>query len=207
MKTYELPVNALPAALLCAAKKDVREYLVGVLIDRQAGRIVGSDGSLMFVGQVPTMKAPSVLLPRTLVERALKTCPKRAEGGIFVEAAPGAVTLKHADGSFTENGSYVDDGTDKRRFFNYERVIPETVSGIPGHYNPELLARGQNALNMYAGNRHPRFAFVGYNGDTAPCVMTLDNATALVVVMPCRAGEPASRDWMRQTAKSENPTC
>lgn len=201
MKAYSIPASALRAALLCAAKKDTRQYLNGVWLDIPQGRIVGSDGARMFVGQIPRGELPAVLVPRDLAERALKTCPKpnRYDEApeFFVEVAPGAVSLKHADGSFTA------DRDQDLQYEQYERVIPAETSGESAQYNLEFLVTAQDALRLYANDKRA-VAAIEYNGD-GPAVLSAAGHNAFALVMPLRTGGPAGRDWLRGEVPDVDP--
>ena len=73
MTTLNIPARSFAAALKCAAKNDVRFYLNGVYLDLPKGRIVGTNGHVMFVGKIEAATLPAVIVPRDLIESALKS--------------------------------------------------------------------------------------------------------------------------------------
>jgi DNA polymerase-3 subunit beta len=199
MRTYEIPVSKLAAALTHAAKNDVRFYLNGVFLDTVAGRIAATDGHRLFCGSLPAIRdgEPGIILPRAVVEaacKAAKAMPKRTrEHAVAVVAASLAgrgvtVSLPLAGWQMTVDRV---DG----RFPDYDRVIPRTVSGLAAEYNPEYLADARDALGLWLGigngTAHVRTYFNGgADRADAACVVTGAGVAALAVVMPMRVDNP-----------------
>lgn len=229
MKGYELKVSALAAALKCAGNKDVRFYLNGVLLDFPRGRIVATDGHRLFCGAIPAVDFPAVIVPRALVEAALKankTLSKRTREGcaLFVNVRTVAmpkteqeparelvtVELNHVLAGFTMEAPAIDG-----RFPEYERVIPGKVTGAPSAYNCQYIAEAAEALALYAENYTSTagcFMQWGMNGPTAdapknegPGVFTLAGVTALVIIMPVRTEAPEAPADMEWYSKPQAP--
>ena len=190
--TVNIPARAFAAALKCAAKNDVRYYLNGVYLDFPKGRIVATNGHIMFVGQIETATLPPVIVPRELVEGALRSLTKRAREtfDIAISIDGDAITLTTAGNSFSGNRI---DG----RFPEYERVVPLKVSGELAQFDADLVATCADALRMYTQEPSPAWE-IQHNGDSAS-LMT--GRGCLCVVMPCRTGGVADTDWYHQPVK------
>lgn len=154
-RTYHyvtIPYTALAAAVTCAAKIDIREYLKAVCIERTTdGKTyaVGSDGRILFAGRVhdnpreePTRPGPwSVVIPRTAVEFALKArkvAPKHL--------APSHIDLAESEGRFSL-GAFEFEPVDDRYPTWRKMVTPDyTTSPTPHQFNPHMLVRASTAL-------------------------------------------------------------
>ncbi len=172
-----LNVQLLKASLECAGKKDIRNYLNGVFIDLiNEDELVycGTDGHILFAAKAKleiTSGNPagtSLIIPRTVIEAALKGVKSQT-----VELA------SIHEGSYRLNQTifYPVDG----KFPDYQRVIPQSVSGEKAVFMPELLVRGSKAINLAVGGRGD----LQHNGSSA-AVMTSSSESVIVVVMPMR---------------------
>ena len=172
-----LNVQLLKGALECAGKKDVRYYLNGVFIDvlnEEELVYCGTDGHILFAAKAPldsTSGDPvgtSLTIPRTVIEAALKGVKSQT-----VELA-----AVH-EGSYRLNQTIFlpVDG----KFPDYQRVIPQEVSGEKATFDPDLLVRGSKAISLSVGGRGE----LQHNGEKA-AVMTSASESVIVVVMPMR---------------------
>jgi hypothetical protein len=186
--------SPLFAALECAAKKDIRYYLQGINIQITkpfTGMVYGTDGHILFAGQLPYDGAVDVPLNLIIPTDAVKRLDKKAE---FTELEFDGQNYLLGGARFVPvDGRYPDIG----------RVIPSIDSSTeqsPGTYNPDLLVRGRAALSLYLGVKpKDTFNFIQRGSDSA--VMHAGVNTCLVVVMPMRAGHEApyagfNRDFM-----------
>jgi hypothetical protein len=193
---YELPISALAAASTFMAKDDVRHYLNGVYLDFPAGRIVSTTGHCLFVGAIPAAACEPVIVPRDMVEQAIKARKGRDKlaGCLAV-----SVTLDRNDGDCRRvefnhvlAGAVFRDNAIDGSYPAYEHLIPRTYDGSCGNYNPQYLADANRALALYEGTDPARsFAKVHQQGPQNAALIT-GLGTALCVVMPVRAddGEP-----------------
>jgi len=194
--SINIPARAFAAALKCASKSDVRYYLNGVYLDFPKGRIVATTGHFMFVGQIERADVPAVIVPRELVESALRSLTKKGREtfDIAVEIdtrAATAITLTSGGNSFT--GQAIDG-----RFPEYERVVPLEVSGEIAQFDADLVATCADALRTYTA-QYTHIAWeIQHNGDDGS-LMT--GQGCLCVVMPCRTGGTADTDWYFQPVK------
>jgi len=186
--------SALFAALECSAKKDIRYYLQGINIQITkpfTGMVYGTDGHILFAGQLPYDGAVDVPLNLIIPTDAVKRLDKKAE---FTELEFDGQNYLLGGARFVPvDGRYPDIG----------RVIPSidnSTEQSPGTYNPDLLVRGRAALSLYLGVKpKDTFNFIQRGNDSA--VMHAGVNTCLVVVMPMRAGHEApyagfNRDFM-----------
>jgi hypothetical protein len=186
--------SSLFAALECSAKKDIRYYLQGINIQITkpfTGMVYGTDGHILFAGQLPYDGAVDVPLNLIIPTDAVKRLDKKVE---FTELEFDGQNYLLGGARFVPvDGRYPDIG----------RVIPSIDSSTeqtPGTYNPDLLVRGRAALSLYLGVKpKDTFNFIQRGSDSA--VMHAGVNTCLVVVMPMRAGHEApyagfNRDFM-----------
>ncbi len=169
------------AALECSAKKDLRYYLQSINIQITkpfTGMVYGTDGHILFAGQLPYDGAVDVPLNLIIPTDAVKRLDKKAE---FTELEFDGQNYLLGGARFVPvDGRYPDIG----------RVIPSIDSSTeqtPGTYNPDLLVRGRAALSLYLGVKpKDTFNFIQRGSDSA--VMHSGTNECLVVVMPMRAG-------------------
>ena len=186
--------SALFAALECSAKKDLRYYLQGINIQITkpfTGMVYGTDGHILFAGQLLYEGAVDVPLNLIIPTDAVKRLDKKAE---FTELEFDGQNYMLGGARFVPvDGRYPDIG----------RVIPQIDSSTeqaPGTYNPDLLVRGRAALSLYLGVKpKDTFNFIQRGNDSA--VMHSGVNTCVVVIMPMRAGHEApyagfNRDFM-----------
>ena len=176
--------SALFAALECAAKKDIRYYLQGINIQITkpfTGMVYGTDGHILFAGQLPYDGAVDVPLNLIIPTDAVKRLDKKAE---FTELEFDGQTYLLGGARFIPlDGRYPDIG----------RVIPSidnSTEQTPGTFDPALLVRGRAALSLYLGVKpKDTFNFIQRGSDSA--VMHAGTNECLVVIMPMRAGHEA----------------
>lgn len=189
-----LKTSALFAALECSAKKDLRYYLQSINIQITkpfTGMVYGTDGHILFVGQLPYDGAVDVPLNLIIPTDAVKRLDKKLE---LTELEFDGQNYMLGGARFVPvDGRYPDIG----------RVIPDITSSIEqtaGSFNPDLLVRARAALALYLGAKpKDAFPFVQRGYDSA--VMHAGVNTCLVVIMPMRAGHEApyagfNRDFM-----------
>jgi len=179
-----LKTTSLLAALECAAKKDIRYYLQGINIQIKkigVGMIYGTDGHMLFAGQLPYDGDYVAELNIIIPTDAVKRLDKKSE---FTE-------LEYDGQNYMLGGArFVPlDG----RYPDIARVIPDITSSTeqaPGTYNPDLLVRARAALSLYLGVKpKDTFNFIQRGNDSA--VMHAGANECLVVIMPMRATNEA----------------
>ncbi|MEX5367425.1 DNA polymerase III subunit beta [Acinetobacter haemolyticus] len=122
MLNFEIPLVVLKAALICAAKNDVRFYLNGVAIDR--GNVVSTDGHRLFYTEIDNInpEMQQVIIPR----EAIEYLSKKATGIKDLKKLV-IVTLNGAEGKLAIQGTDIIerfraiDG----KFPEWKRIIPK----------------------------------------------------------------------------------
>ena len=180
--TFSLNLSALRAALLCAAKKDIRTYLQSVYLDGPRGLIVGTDGHRMFLGKAALPPELQIMIPRDLAERVLKTASKKNPACFAVLLPDNRVRFALADGAAVE-GDLLDPANGK--YPDYARVIPASANNEPAVYNPDYLVAARDALRHYTGNNKADAA-IAYNGTSPGVVHFTGCDEAMVIIMPIR---------------------
>lgn len=207
-ETIIVPIMLLKAALVVAAKNDVRYYLNGVQIQSEGKdlRIVGCDGHRLFVSgdneprDFPEWLQDGFILHRERLSETLGLLGKIGGGNIAIDWAPGhkKANLRTLDGVATI-GIDVLDG----KFPEWRRIV-ESGSSVLGNddrtpldtatvHTKYLKEAGTVAAIMEAVNISP---FVG-KGDVA-MMFTFDAAyPALLYIMPVRCEQKVNEGTMR----------
>lgn len=180
MQKITIDRKALKAASLFAAKKDIRYYLQGVLVESTPleTRLIGCDGHTLgvhrseakgdnegiFTGIIPLDIVAAILKWKSPVRNDDIPVTLTVSGNeIRADYFGNSLLFKCVDGKFPD----------------YRRVVPSELSGEKAFFNPDYLIRirdASKALNV-------SFAF-GYNGDSAALATIGENMIA--VIMPLR---------------------
>ena len=150
-QTLAIPAHALHGMAIAAAKKDVRYYLQGVLLECRGGlpaRLVATDGSILAAWQSEAIAAhdADAILPLEFIKQLPKngiisvTLMDQGERPHQVTATTGNAVLQ----SLAMDGKYPD----------YRRILPDAediTEPTAGHYNPELLKRLNDCARMVLG--------------------------------------------------------
>lgn len=194
MATLNTTINAsaFRAALYAAAKKDVRYYLNGVLLDFPAGRIVATNGHILFCGAIARQDHPPIIVPREVVETALKALGRKNEKRFSIDVevtTPDSATVptvRLAVPGALAAGSCIDG-----RFPDYARIVPREPSGELALFNPDLLTDARDALNAYTGQSVCGYT-LKHNGESTALMAARD---CFCVVMPARIDADADLAW------------
>lgn len=190
---YTIPRNALKAISLAMARNNICYYLNGLLLESSGDtvRLVATDGARMHLMDIeqsePTAPLPDgVIIPRELVEWALKMPTKRAPG-VTVSVVPtppadnGAArppVITVTAGSASMSAPAVDG-----RFPDYLCAIPRDLTGEAGQFNPRYVLDAYLAVLEIAPSAVPELQ---HNG-TGAALMTFGRFAA--VIMPWRCSE------------------
>ena len=177
---FTIETNELKALLLCAAKKDIRYYLNGILFESTPHGIIAAstDGHRLLCINLPNEQAQGVnaLVPRELIEAAVKT------KAIVIQ-----VTFKDQNVTFTSAGQNVSGALTDGKFPDYRRVIPEKVSGEQGNeFNNTYLVDFDKIGSLVNGGK----ASVLQNGPGMSALVHFDNQNVIGVIMPMRHEAP-----------------
>lgn len=180
----ELDWDIVLGALTCAADNEVRYYLNGVYLDWGRGRIAATDGHILFVAEIPVVKMPAVIVPRKVLDICRRDNPTKIK---FCRTGYQLTTDRFESElklTYTPIEHY---------FPDYHKVVPKTVSGEVGHFNPVLLARCAKALGH--GPEGYGAPYVLHNGtEGAAVVVSRAAPKRFCVVMPMRL-EKEKKDW------------
>jgi hypothetical protein len=181
-----LKTSVLRAALICAAKKDLRYYLQGVCIsinNPYVAMVYGTDGRILFAAQLPIIVHESpeaygfqIIIPSDTI----KAIDKKAE---FIDLE----TIEGGAKDYYLLGNARFQAFDAR-YPDISRVVPardafseQTIS----YFDPELLVKGNEALAMYYGTKKGKVFPLSQRGDSSGAIHNNQN-DAVVVVMPMR---------------------
>ena len=120
---FHIPLAVLKAAVICAAKGDIRFYLNGVAIDQ--GNVVSTDGHRLFYVEIDDIdpKLPQVIIPREAIEylskkaTGIKDIEKRVK--ISIDGLEGKLTVQGTD--ITESFRAIDG-----KFPQWKQIIPKS---------------------------------------------------------------------------------
>ena len=179
-----IQASAIRAATICAAKKDIRYYLVGVHIKvahTGFASVIGTNGHIMFAGRATIENMESQQSAAWTMTIPLETCKKisKKADNVILESLP--------------DGNYMIDGIRfapiDGRFPDHTRVITRldqvTGNDTPSQFNYEYLIQGNDALNAYYGGKNIVYPLV-QRGNDAGLIHNGEN-TAVVVIMPIRS--------------------
>jgi len=181
-----LKTSVLRAALICAAKKDLRYYLQGICISINGpdiAMVYGTDGRILFAGQCPieVIDSPEAYGFQIIIPSdTIKAIDKKAEF-IDLETIEGGAKDYYLLGN--------------ARFQAYDARYPDISRVVPArdsfseqkisYFDPELLVKGNEALAMYYGAKKGKIFPLSQRGDSSGAIHNNQN-DAVVVVMPMR---------------------
>jgi len=181
-----LKTSVLRAALICAAKKDLRYYLQGICISinhPQIAMVYGTDGHILFAGQCPidVIDAPAsygfqIIIPSDTI----KAIDKKAE---FIDLE----TIEGGAKDYYLLGNARFQAIDAR-YPDISRVVPSRdlfTELKPSNFDPELLVKGNEALAMFYGAKKGKVFPLHQRGNDSGTIHNNQN-DAVVVVMPMR---------------------
>jgi hypothetical protein len=186
-----LKTSVLRAALICAAKKDLRYYLQGICIsinNPYVAMVYGTDGHILFAAQSPIIVHESpeaygfqIIIPSDTI----KAIDKKAE---FIDLE----TIEGGAKDYYLLGNARFQAIDAR-YPDISRVVParDAFSELKiSYFDPELIVKGNEALAMYYGTKKGKVFPLSQRGDSSGAIHNNQN-DAVVVVMPMR-NDPGS---------------
>ena len=203
-------LKAITAASICAAKKDVRDYLNGICIDQHqegAFRIVGCDGHKLIViecegrffyghnmpdqtGQLIISKNDIAMVvgKLKLLKKQHRECYFECEG--FIVSGPDL-------GDITKNTQYPIEPIDGT-YPDYMRVMPSACDPLQNDgtgfasLNPDYIIEASRALKPLCAGKYPRLAIGIKDANSAvefalpPVSLIAGVTSARAVVMPLK---------------------
>lgn len=171
---------SIAGACLCAATKDIRNYLNGVHIKSVGGFVTvqSTNGSMGFEDQWVDSDAPtleSLIIPLAIAK----------EIGKIKSSVPVTISGPDEAGRFTCGGRIFEpiDG----RFPDMARVIPQRDSAnddIKADYDFEQLAICQKAMNLATSKKNARYRIQNAPLANAGLIYRENDTHPLVIIMP-----------------------
>lgn len=206
--TISLPIASLRAAMLFAARHDVRYYLNGFNITLDgtgSGQIQATDGHRAVVIRLHDVPAVSMsaIIPADMVETLLKAKNVKKATYAFLDIPANDKDNQGAPFTLREplmSGAGVSGQTIDGIFPDLLRVVPKQTSGEPSQYNWRYLADCQDAADVLNNSKKGEGAPISFNGNGACLVYLTEDAFA--VVMPQRKGEApdTAPEWFHPVA-------
>ena len=177
--------SAIRAAAICAAKKDIRYYLVGVHVKvahRDYATVAGTNGHVLFAGRATIENLEGQQFAAWSMTIPLEVCKK-------ISKKLTSVTLESLP-----DGAYMLDGMRflpvDGRFPRYQSVIPKFTDvqseQQASQFDYALLAQANDAMIAYHDAKSSTVYPLVQRGDDSGLIHNGEN-TAVVVVMPRRA--------------------
>jgi len=197
--TITIQTNQLKALLLCAAKKDIRNYLNGIYFETNTAGLtaVSTDGHRLLAIQLEfndNLEALSVIIPRAAIEQAVKT----KAVSLIIDFDTDDKTFSISDGSFTING-LLENGV----FPSWRRVIPSTTNNEAVSFNNDYLSDFDKVSRLLCGGN----CKVLHNG-TNSALVRFNSDNILGVVMPlrdCFTAENSPPAWVQSDVLKPTP--
>lgn len=180
-----LPLDTLKALLHAAAKKDVRYYLVGILVDRRENdcTLVATNGHMLLAvphtppeGESLALPVGQYIIPRELVETV--KAPPSGMVTVTIDAAAQTVTI---EGASTVAGKLIDG-----KYPDWRRVTPASADNVPAQYDPVYLAAFHKAALLLGAPKHGAIPFVTFHNGSGAATITFPSHDARGVLMPMR---------------------
>ena len=167
----------LRAALQCVSKQESRSELETVCVEFTGDKIyvTGTDGLALFASAEDNrggITSGTALIPMAIVAQALKD-NARAET-IDMERDREWDAWKLGGITFTDT---------RARYPRWRRVVPQTLSGVVGHFDPALLVRAHKAIGFANGGG---LASALYQNGNDAAILRGVSPDAICVVMPLR---------------------
>lgn len=177
-----IPRNALKAVSLAMANRDVRFYLIGMLIQcsGRTVRLVATDGPRLHMIDLPQeVPCPPLvegaIIPRALIEWTLKN----SKPGQSVQVTTDGATVTIAAGGASMSGTAID-GV----YPDYDRVLPRGIpTGEVTQFQPHYVSDAYEAVKELAGKGEPLFPTLRHSGLSGA---TVAYGRFLAVIMPLR---------------------
>ena len=193
----EFTVNlmTLRAANVCVSKEETRYYLKGVCLQGDASGLymVATDGHRLVAFRDDTLSFETrfeVIIPTDTIAK-IKVNKKAPQATITIEENNGKkqVTIDYLDAKMTVQAI---DGT----FPDWRRVVPATVSGQIGQFNPTYLADFVKVMRELDCDN--KLISIGHNGNDAAIIGLDIDFDYVALIMPVRAVAPnQAPSWVK----------
>lgn len=183
---HVIPMQLLEAALLCAAKTDVRFYLQGVAISK--GHLVSTDGHRGFAAPVRDMPEDiDVIIPSEAIQSFMrKHKPSHRKGNCVFSYDGAEGEIQSITGDIRETFRLID-----AKYPDWERVFPRSYSienAKCRQFNWQYLVDAQKMSKILGGSGTEVYIYPQENPCEAAHVVlnTPDFSNVRMVIMPLR---------------------
>lgn len=197
-ETYSVNPRYIRAAALCAAKWDVRNYLMHIHVASRDKRVIyaASDGHIAFLAideyskRLPRFE---VMIP-VGIARSYKPKDKSRQAAFAANLIrlPGDSGKEWIYGDRAFGDPDADLFKDRNVIDMVASIVPREVSGEKAYYNPQYLMAAAKAMNVAAGRSEGTFKHALYiqpNGRGPALVLNRDYQAVgdcVALVMPMR---------------------
>lgn len=182
----------LLAVAVAAATADIRYYLNSVLVEVSPNetRIVATDGAILAMTRTDAAEQTTEPFSLMISTETISRIKSTGSDVLFLEV---------------ENGRHSIDGIafvpGEGKFPDYRRVVPSSVSGEAGYYDPDLIARFAKIRKTLKAKGS---MWIRQSGRSGPALVQLSGFEDFIgVVMPFRETEkakvPAIPTWPQTT--------
>lgn len=188
MSTIRLSLTQLRAAILAAAKNDIRWYLNSVYVEAgpQTTRVASTNGHILYVQDLKTDENTwhgSLIVPRNVVELVIKGTTAHTLDIVILSVQENG---KLCEMRVAGNSNAVTFAPLEAQFPDYTRVIPPAnYEPKVAYLNPEYVALMGKIAKVH-GCKHRVGFTIHQNGEGAALVNFWNCEQAVGVIMPIR---------------------
>jgi DNA polymerase-3 subunit beta len=190
MTTLTILSHILPAmAILAADKKDIRAHIRGVYMEVSAKeiRFAATNGVVMGVCRIKHETHDITETIHCIIPAGLIAGIKGHDTLTLEIGEPSDERRLQRELTISQGGTKQTMQSHAEDYPDYRRIIPETTSGEPAQFDPDLLSQLKKFGKAININKNGYFA-IAYNGDSA-AIADFNTENLIVVIMPIRIDE------------------
>jgi DNA polymerase-3 subunit beta len=204
MTTFTLLPHILPAmAILAADKKDRRERIRGVYLEASAKalRFTATNGVVMGVYRIKHDTPDITETIHCIIPAGLIAGIKRHDTLTIEIGEPTDERRLQRELTISQGGTKQSMQSIPEDYPDYRRVIPETTSGEPVQFDPDLLIQLKKFGKAINNSKSGYFA-IAYNGENT-AIADFNTENLIAVINPLRIDEGAQSvrgcpSWARE---------
>jgi DNA polymerase-3 subunit beta len=189
-------------AILAADKKDIRERIRGVYMEASAKelRFTATNGIVMGVFRIEQDNPDITETIRCIIPAEIIAGIKGKDNVMLTISEPLDERRLQRKLTLAQSWAMQTMQSIPEEYPDYRRIIPETTSGEPAQFDPDLLSQLKKFGKALQANKG--YFALAYNGEAA-AIADFHTENLLVVIMPLRNDErtraaPASPVWSRE---------
>jgi DNA polymerase-3 subunit beta len=190
-------------AILAADKKDRRERIRGVYMEVSATeiRFAATNGAVMGVCRIEQDTPDITETIHCIIPAGLIAGIKGHDTLTLEIGEPSDERRLQRELTISQGGAKQSMQSIPEDYPDYRRVIPETTSGEPAQFDPDLLIQLKKFGKAINNSKHGYFA-IAYNGEK-PAIADFHTENLTAIIMPFRNEEkyravPESPAWSRE---------